>query len=106
MKKKKQKPYWEMNTRELAEATKEFDQEFVLDRGSRPLNAAERGQFRRAAKRGPGRPLVGKGSARINITIERGLLAEADAIGRRENIGRSELIARGLRLLVSMRKAG
>ena len=30
------KPYTEMNTRELAEATREFDEPFVIDRG-RPL---------------------------------------------------------------------
>jgi hypothetical protein len=103
MKKSKQKPYWEMNTRELAEATKEFDEPFVIDRG-RPLNRAERERHRRAAKRGRGRPRIGKGSERINITIERGLLAKADAVGKREKIGRSELIARSLRLL--LRKAG
>ncbi|MGD0462596.1 MAG: hypothetical protein ABSB74_08910 [Tepidisphaeraceae bacterium] len=101
--KKMKKPYPEMNAQELAEATKAFDEPFVMDRG-RPLNAAERERHRRAAKRGRGRPRVGKGSERINITIERGLLAEADALGRREKIGRSELIARSLRLLV--RKAG
>src|SRR5437899_9020072 len=32
MKKKAQKPYWEMNTQELAAATAELDQEFVIDK--------------------------------------------------------------------------
>ena len=29
--KRNAKPYWEMSTQELAEATKEFDVEFVAD---------------------------------------------------------------------------
>jgi hypothetical protein len=34
--KKPSKPYWEMTTAELREATKQFDEEFVADKG-RPL---------------------------------------------------------------------
>jgi hypothetical protein len=97
------KPYTEMNAKELAEATREFDEPFVMDRG-RPLNASERNQHRLAAKRGRGRPKIGKGSERINITIERDLLARADTIARQRNIGRSEMIAAALKLLIS-RKA-
>lgn len=97
------KSYSEMTTRELAEATREFDEPFVMDRG-RPLNAAERSLHRLAAKRGRGRPKIGKGSERINITIERNLLARADAVARQQKIGRSEMIASALKLLIS-RKA-
>jgi hypothetical protein len=99
MKKKKGKPWEQMNTRELAEATKEFDLPGAIDRG-RPLNPAEREQHRRAAKRGRGRPKIGKGAERINITIERDLLAQADAIAHQRKIGRSEMIASALRLLI------
>jgi hypothetical protein len=102
--KKMKKVYAEMNTGELAEATKEFDEPFVMDRG-RPLNAAERAQHRRAAKRGRGRPRIGKGSERINITIERDLLAQADALALRRKLGRSEIIATALKFLIG-RKAG
>jgi len=109
MKKTKQaakpaKPYTEMNTRELAEATREFDEPFVIDR-AKPLSAAMREQHRRAAKRGRGRPRIGKGSERINITIERDLLTRADAVARQRKIGRSEMIASALELLIG-RKAG
>ncbi len=34
--KKNEKPYWEMTTEELREATKQFDEEFVFER-SKPL---------------------------------------------------------------------
>jgi len=51
-----------------------------------------------------GRPKIGNGSERINITIERDLLARADAIARQRKIGRSEMIASVLKLLIS-RKA-
>jgi hypothetical protein len=99
---KKMKRYQDMTTAELAEATKEYDLPGTMDR-TRPMTAAERAE-ESAARHPGGRPRIGRGSARINITIERGLLAEADKIGRREKVNRSELIARGLRLLV--RKAG
>ena len=99
---KKKKRFQDMTSAELAEATREYDRPGTIDR-TRPMTAAERAEENTARHAG-GRPRIGRGSARINITIERGLLAEADALGRREKIGRSELIARSLRLLV--RKAG
>jgi hypothetical protein len=49
----KRKKYTEMNTRELAQATREFDKEFVAHR-ARPLNAAERRLHREARNRGRG----------------------------------------------------
>lgn len=94
------KPYSEMNARELAEATREFDEPFVMDRG-RPLNAAEREQHRRAAKRGRSQAQGGKGSERINVTIERELLARADAVARQRKIGRSEMITSALKLFIN-----
>jgi hypothetical protein len=103
MKKKTHKPFTEMNTRELAEATREFDKEFVADR-ARPMNAAERRLHREAGRRGRGRPRVGKGAERINITIERDLLSRADALASSRDIGRSEMIAMALEQL--LQKAG
>jgi hypothetical protein len=101
MKKTKAKRYQEMNAAELAEATKEYDEPGTIDL-TRSMTPAERAEERKA--RNPGRPKIGRGSERINITIERGLLAEADAIARRQRIGRSELIARSLQQML-MRKA-
>ena len=53
------KKYWEMNKTELAEATKEFDQEFIADK-ARPMTPTERKEEQRARRRG--RPRVGKGA--------------------------------------------
>jgi hypothetical protein len=65
------KKYWEMNKAELAKATREFDREFVADKARR-MNASERAEERRARRRG--RPQNGKGSKKIHITLELGLL--------------------------------
>jgi len=102
MKKRKTKRYQDMNAAELAEATKEYDQPGTIH-GTRPMTPAERAEERKARRRA-GRPRIGRGSERINITIERGLLADADAVARRQKIGRSELIARSLQLML-IRKA-
>ncbi len=48
-----------------------------------------------------GRPTVGKGAQRVLISVEKGLLEEADAYARRHNVKRSQLIATGLRLAMS-----
>ena len=78
---KKQKPYDQMTTAELQEATKEFDQEFVADTFG-PLSPANHAAFQRALRRG--RPKVGGGAKRINISIERSLLKKTDALAKRE----------------------
>jgi hypothetical protein len=94
------KPYWEMNGKELAEATKEFDQEFIADK-ARPLNAADKALFLRAEKKAAaagksGRPKVGKGAERINITVERDLLHKADQFAKTLGLSRAQLVARAL----------
>lgn len=87
------KKYWEMNKAELAQATREFDQEFIADK-ARPMNPRERAEERRARRRG--RPRIGKGAQKIHITLERGLVKAADRVARQRGMGRSELIARAL----------
>ena len=89
------KKYWEMNKAELAAATREFDQEFIADK-ARPMTAVERAEERRARMRGPGRPKIGKGAQKIHITLERGLLQDADRMAKQKGLGRSELIAQVL----------
>ena len=88
------KPYAEMTTAELREATREFDEPMVLERKSRPLTAQERAEYKRAVKRG--RPKIGRGAKRVLITVEGGLLERADAFAERNGMTRSQLIARGL----------
>ena len=48
--KKAQKPYWEMNLQELEEATKDLDQEFIIDK-FREMTPAERRQWERARRK-------------------------------------------------------
>ena len=90
--KKTGKRWEEMNARQLAAATAEFD-ESVIDR-SRPMNAAERGRWKAAQRRG--RPRVGKGAKAVSVTIEAGLLERADRMAKKLGLTRAQLIARGL----------
>ena len=63
---------------------------------SRPLNAAERAQWRRTKRRlrGPGRPRLGReGTAKVSITVERDLLSRADRYAKAHGLARSELFA-------------
>jgi hypothetical protein len=94
---KKHKPYDQMTTAELAEATKQYDKPFVALRESKPLTAAMRQMHRRARR---GRPRVGKGAAKLYISMERGLLKEADRFARKHVISRSELIANGIKAVI------
>ena len=65
---------------------------------SRPLNAKERKQWRRFKTR-MGRPRIGKGSKTISLTVEKELLAKADAYAKRHGISRAKLVAKGLRAI-------
>jgi hypothetical protein len=62
---------------------------------SRPLNKRERRQWRRF-KNKMGRPKVGKGAKTISLTVELGLLKQADAYAKRQGISRAKLVAQGL----------
>lgn len=104
-KKKKQKPYWEMTTEELAEAMKEYDQEFIGDTFRDPPPPEAVAQLERA-KRKIGRPKVGEGAARVLVTVERRLLSRADEFAMKSGMSRSEMIAQGLRLLMAKGGSG
>lgn len=67
---------------------------------SRPLNKKERETWRRI-KRRMGRPKVGKGAKVISLSVERGLLKEADAYAKKAGISRAQLVAQGLRAILS-----
>ena len=96
MLKTKKKPYWEMTTDELREATKEFDQEFVP---TQPLTERDRDLLKRARAKA-GRPKVGEGAQKVLVTIERRLLRDADKLAKSRKTSRSQLIADGLRSLL------
>ena len=95
---KKNKRFQDMNVAELREATKEFDQDFVFER-ARPLTPKMKAQWTRLKKRG--RPPVGLGAAKIRVSVERGLLRKADSFAKRRHVSRSELIAQGIRAVIS-----
>jgi hypothetical protein len=99
MRKKPNKPYWEMSSTELAAATGEFDREFVP---TRPLSEADKAAHRRArAKAAGGHNGKRQPSARrVAVSIESSLLRRADAYARAHGTTRSQLIARGLSAIV------
>lgn len=66
---------------------------------SRPLNAKERKQWRRF-KAKMGRPRIGRGSKTISLTVEKDLLARADAYAKRHGISRARLVAQGIQAVI------
>jgi hypothetical protein len=90
----KRKPYWEMTAKELAQATEQFDEPFVIDQ-SRPLTPGERAQWQQA-KRKKGRPRVGDGFKRISVSLENGLLKRVTALAKKRHVSRSKLLAQVL----------
>jgi hypothetical protein len=88
------KPITHMNPRELTQATKEFEREFVADSFGPPTPAA-REQIQRA-KRKRGRPQRGGGVKVISVSLERGLLSRCDALAKELGVSRASLISRGL----------
>ncbi len=99
----RKKAYTEMNKDELAEATAEFDREFVADTFGKPDPEAKRRWVR--AKRKRGRPVRGEGATRISVTIERGVLRRADRLAEKTGQTRSQLIEHGLREVLGKVKA-
>jgi hypothetical protein len=73
---------------------------------SKPLRKSDRTMHAAARARGRavGRPMVGKGAKIVPVSIERGLLKQADTFARRHKLKRSQMVAQGLRLV--MQKAG
>ncbi len=93
------KPYRSMTREELAEATAEFDREFVADNFGHPT--ADARELWQRAKRKPGRPRLGKGVKVISVSLEKGLLDEADKLAKSKGVSRAGLIARGLRAVLA-----
>jgi len=86
-----------MNRKQLKEATREYDREFIP---TTPLTDTMKKRLREAKAR-RGRKPIGQGSKRILITVERGLLQEADSFAHRQGVSRSELIAKGLKTILA-----
>src|SRR6266404_4523397 len=93
------KPYWEMTTDELREATKEFDEEFVADK-AQELTPAMIARLERA-KAKAGRAENGSARQTISVHLEKALLDQCLALAKKKRISRDALIARGLKALLA-----
>lgn len=93
------KPYWEMTTEELREATIEFNEEFVADK-AKPLTPPLQAQWQRAKARPP-RGEDGLGERTIAVRLEKALLDRCTALAKKKRISRDALIARGLKALLA-----
>jgi len=87
-----------MTTEELAEATAEFDREFVADTFG-PPDPKARARHRRAERK-RGRPLRGRGAKAISVTVEKTVLEETDALAKKLKVSRAALVERGLRAVL------
>ncbi|HEY4329340.1 MAG TPA: hypothetical protein VGN88_06365 [Phycisphaerae bacterium] len=97
MMKVKHKDYTTMTTRELAEATREFDRESPVAPG-KPLTRAQRAKFETARRRG--RPTTGEGVQVISLSMEKSLLRKADAAAQKAGKSRAQLVADALRVIL------
>jgi hypothetical protein len=97
--KKPSKPYWEMTTEELREATKQFDEEFVGDK-ARPLSPEMKARWE-AAKAKADPPVNGKAEQTIAVRLEKSLLKRCTALAKKKRVSRDELITRGIRVLLA-----
>src|SRR5947209_8466859 len=97
--KKAAKPYWEMTTEELRDATKEFDEEFVADKAT-PLTPQLRARWERARAKPPHRE-DGPPEQTISVRLDKSLLERCTALAKKKRISRDVLITRGLRALLA-----
>ncbi len=74
--------------------------ERVTYRNTRALKPQDRRALARAARRA-GRPRIGAGARRINITVEQNLLARADAFARKHRLTRAAMVAQGLQRVLA-----
>jgi uncharacterized protein (DUF4415 family) len=97
--KQKPKPYWEMTTAELREATKQFDEEFVAEK-SRPLTAEEQARWE-IAKSQPPDAENGQTEQTIAVRLDKALVDRCTALAKKKRLSRDALVARGLRALLA-----
>jgi hypothetical protein len=96
----------------LSDAEKEavyqsVDREIPLSE-TRPPTRAERAEFERWRRRAiaehrrrRGRPKIGKGTKVVSVSLEMDLLAASDGFAKRNGVKRSEMVAAGLRAVMS-----
>ncbi len=85
--------------KELREATKEFDEEFVADK-AKPLTQEMQARWKRAQAKGS----QGKDNLEeetIAVHLDKTLLDRCTALAKKKRISRDTLIARGLKALLA-----
>jgi hypothetical protein len=91
-----QKPYWEMNLKELREATKEFDGPINPSR-LKPLSKAERARWERMRKGPVYSIFVHRAKKRrVTIRVDAGILRRCEAYARERHMTRDQMIERSL----------
>jgi hypothetical protein len=100
---KRKKKYWNMTSDELAEATREFDQEGIAET-FRAMTPAEKAAWQAAVRKpAAGRARNGREVRVISVAIEAGLLKRADAVAKKRGISRAKLVAEGLEVVLARR---
>lgn len=94
---KKQKPYREMNTRELAAATREFDDPNYHPPARKPTKR-ELAKLHRVQRRA----VV---HARLTLSLDKKLVEQADSYAAAKGITVSQLISNVLKRLVARKSA-
>ena len=84
------KPYWQMNTAELQEATKEFDEEFVILK-SKPLSPEMQAKWDKARRKKPAKPK--SVAAGLSVSVQTDLLSWLTAQAKKKNLSRSRFVA-------------
>jgi hypothetical protein len=97
--KRSPKPYSEMTTAELREATRQFDEEFVAE-NSRPLTPEEQALWEQVQAKAP-RAEDGETECTIAVRLDKTLLDRATALAKKKRLTRDALVARGLRALLA-----
>ncbi len=95
---RKSKPSTKMTSTELEAAAAIYEQEFA-DESFEKLSPASQRRWERV-KRKMGRPKVGDGVKVVSISLESGLLDQADKLAKKMGISRARLVSRGLNRLV------
>ena len=97
--KRKNKPYWEMTTAELREATAKFDKEMVIEE-SKPLTPEMRAWWERVRSKGK-KAKGANGEQLIAVHLDKKLLDSCTALAKKKHISRDALIARGLKAVLA-----
>jgi hypothetical protein len=98
---KLKKPYWEMTTGELAEATQEFDREHIGETFREMMPAEEKAWRAAAKKRRSSRHVPAKDVKRLAVQIEAALLKRVDALAKKRGLSRGRLVAQSLEAMLA-----